>query len=745
MTNIHLSEIFPLTHARLNIESFRLSPNIDQKIGNSMGWHFSKHFPNVVVIWEKGDFWILAQPNIKMPSKDDWKIALEQIQDKLEDKLGDRTYFIQWVEEPKVTASIIAQLAVRILQINCRFSSEVVFNQDRVIVKRECQFWSETIETDNRILSAIGLTSKSTFLYKETLEHFLNNHPERNNPEKLLTDLLVRDIDSGSSATIIELNKTIKEQREKLLKQASGSVSKEKLQIAPDNQPVVSVRFGKNSHLYDYALAALRPCVTSKTAKKFDIEYGTLLKHTKIKYQERQRLLSQYKQDAKKILIDYGLKIASQCINSKTYPDLFWTHKTKLEDTLMLFGNNVKCPKSKTLRGLSQGGVYSRHKNFEDTNRPIRLAILNFTSLADRAFYDGLEQQLRKYKFGLHLTRENIKSASLEGLSEAEARAKVQTLVNEVIIVPPDLVLVFLPESDRGKDDSDGNSIYAWVYSRLLSRKIASQIIYEKTMRGQLKYVFNQVVPGILAKLGNLPFVLAEPLPIADYFIGLDISRKSNKNSTGSINACACVRLYGKQGEFIKYQLASDSATEGEEIPARILQGFLSSAELKNKTILIYRDGAFRGNEVETLIAWGKAIDSQFILVECAKSQIPRLYDLSIQEIQRKNKIEKTSKLQAPTRGLALKLSPSEAILVTTQVMENIGVPRPLRLKVREEGLCAEIETIVDITLKLTLLHHGSLKDPRLPVPLFGADRIAYRRLQGIYPGELEGDIQYWL
>ena len=28
----------------------------------------------------------------------------------------------------------------------------------------------------------------------------------------------------------------------------------------------------------------------------------------------------------------------------------------------------------------------------------------------------------------------------------------------------------------------------------------------------------------------------------------------------------------------------------------------------------------------------------------------------------------------------------------------------------------------VDATLKLTLLHHGSLRDPRLPIPLFGAD-----------------------
>ena len=746
MSNTHLGEIFPLAYSQLNIVSFCLSPTISRELGNSMSWHFSKQFPGVVVIWEKGYFWILTQPNISIPPTADWKTASEQIQDKLKDKLGDRTYFIQWVEEPKVTASVIAQLAVRILQINCRFSSEVVFNRDKVQVKRECDFWAETIEVDHRIFSAISLTCKSTFLYKETLEHFLNNHPERNDPEKLLTGLLVRDIDSGNSATIIELNGTIGEQREKLLKQASGSVSKEKLQIAPDDQVVVSVQFGKKSHPYDYALAALRPCVTSYTAKRFNIEYGTLLKQTKIEYQERQRLLSQYKQEANKILIDYGLKLNEKSIHSKQYPNLFWTPHTKLEDTKILFGSGVKDLKSKTLRGLSQGGVYSRHENFKDTNRPIRLAILNFMSLPDRPFYDGLAKRLKKYKFELQLAPENLMSTSLTGLSEAEARAKVQKGIDKLVEVPPDLVLVFLPESDRGKDDSDGDSIYAWAYRHLLRRKIASQMIYEETMRGDLKYVFNQVVPGILAKLGNLPFVLAEPLPIADYFIGLDISRRPKKNGQGSINACACVRLYGKQGEFIKYQIASDSATEGEEIPAKILQDFLSSKELKNKTILIYRDGVFRGNEVETLIAWGKAIGSKFILVECAKSQIPRLYNLSIQEeIQRNNKPEKIAKLQKPTRGLALKLSSRETILVTTDVKEKVGVPKPLRLKVREEGLSADLKTIVDITLKLTLLHHGSLKDPRSPIPLFGADRIAYRRLQGIYPGELEGDIQYWL
>jgi len=51
----------------------------------------------------------------------------------------------------------------------------------------------------------------------------------------------------------------------------------------------------------------------------------------------------------------------------------------------------------------------------------------------------------------------------------------------------------------------------------------------------------------------------------------------------------------------------------------------------------------------------------------------------------------------------------------------------------------------IETTLKLTLLHYGSLKDPRLPIPLYASDAIAYRRLQGIYPTNPEGDRQFWL
>ncbi len=140
MSALHLSEIFPLTYSQLNLACFRLSPEIDRKIGNSFAWHFSKHFPNIIVIWEGGYFWVIAKPKIKITEENDWQITLETIQEKLADRVGDRAYFIQWVNAPQATPAIIAQLAVRILKIHCRFISPIVFNQNKVQIKRECNF-----------------------------------------------------------------------------------------------------------------------------------------------------------------------------------------------------------------------------------------------------------------------------------------------------------------------------------------------------------------------------------------------------------------------------------------------------------------------------------------------------------------------------------------------------------------------------------------------------------------------------
>ncbi|MEP0759040.1 hypothetical protein NC997_16145 [Trichocoleus sp. DQ-A2] len=614
-----------------------------------------------------------------------------------------------------------------------KFDYLVALSDNGVEVRREPDFWAETIELQGELQPALGLTVCSRIVFRENLADFYENHPYRQNPEQLLIGLKVQEIERGGKATIIGLVGTMEEHREELLEKATGSTSKQALREAPNNQPVVAVKFGKNPKQFHYAMAALRPCVTSETADQFEVDYGDLLKATKITHKDRTQLVASYKQIASSALAAYGFQL-ERGVNSSQHPNLFWKPEVPLEQITLIFGNGVTGKRGEILKGLLRGGVYHRHNDYQDKSKTIYIAALKLGDLKVDRFLEQVKQRLKSYGFKSEvITRKGL---SVNNLSVADARAAVEKAVNELIDIPHDIVLTFLPQSDRASDYKDEGSFYFQIYSQLLRRQIASQIIYDDTLSNSnnYQYVLNQVIPGILAKLGNLPFILAEPLEVADYFIGLDISRSIKKKPTqsGTMNACASVRLYGKRGEFIRYQL-EDDLVEGEEIPPRLLERLLPAAKLKNKTVLIYRDGSFVGKEVDYLVKRAEAIGSNFILVECKKSGVPRLYNINQKEVM------------APSQGLALRLSHREAILVTTKVSEKVGLARPLRLTVHQEGHQASIEQIVETTLKLTLLHHGALKEPRLPMPLYGSDRMAYLRLQGIRPSVMEGDRQFWL
>ncbi|MEH1806948.1 Piwi domain-containing protein [Nostoc sp.] len=740
---IFLAEIFLLNIPQPNLICFRLTPRVDTEIGNRLSWRFSQKFPDIIVIFADGNFWVLAKPDQPMPTLDELRKALTEIQEELKKDIGDRYYSIQWVSQPQISADILSELAIRILKIRRPFSYfSIPFN--KIEVRREAKFWAEAIEIKNISHPAIAITIRSSFVFKGKLSDFYENHPYRQNPRDLLIGLNVRDIEKNSSATIVDIEGTIGEREEELLNYKPASTSEIAIREAPRDQPVVLVQFGKNKKRYPYAMAALIPCITEDTAKKFDVNYGDLLKEAKIPYQERQNSLASYKKEAALALSIYGFVLSETCINSRKSGncfELFLPLEFKLEDTQLLFGKeksgqNFISRRGDVLKGLSQGGVYRRQSQYEDKTIPIRITALKLCDLKVDPFIREVQQRLKRYGFEsiiVHRVGVSVSSSSI-----SDDREKVEQAINELMAIPTDIVLTFLPQSDRHADNSDDGSFYSFISSRLLRREIASQVIYEETLKNTSNYgnILHQIIPGILAKLGNLPFILAEPLEIADYFIGFDVSRISKKKGFGSRNVCASVRLYDKRGEFIRYRL-EDALTEGETIDKRTLERFLPSAELRQKTVLIYRDGRFCGDEIKNLRERAKVIGSKFILVECVKSQIPRLYKFQ------------QSVVTAPTKGLALRLSPYEVILVTTEVKsEKMGLPYPLRLKVipdPEHEQQVSIEILIEATLKLTLLHHGALKEPRLPVPLYGSDKIAYRRLQGIAPGTVEGDRQFWL
>lgn len=729
-----LSEVFPLNILQPNWCCFRLIPEISKEDGNRLSFHLSRNLTGIVVVWQEHDkyFYALGIANISMPTQKEWQDTLVNTQEKLID-FGDRYYSIELVHQLQLTPAILSQMAFQVLRKTKIPPSQPVESDNMVDVRRELEFWAETIEIQGQLQAALALTIHSSVLYRGNLEDFYQNHSNQQNLEELLNGLNVRDIDTNSYGTITRWVGTVGQHRERLIKRATREISKQALKVAPDNQPLVTVQF-KNRESRDYPIALLRPVVTPETADSFDVDYGKLLKATKISYKDRTALLASYRQKAETALATYGFQL-ERSINSRDYKALFWQSPHKLDETPLLFGKGFIGNRGEVLKGLSErnGGVYCRHDHYRDRSSVIRIATLKICDFTVNPFLDSVQQRLRSYGFNSQIvTKKQVVISNSRG---TDARAELERSINETIEIPTDIVLTFLPQSDRNTDNEEGGSLYHRIYSKLMRRGIASQVIYADTLSSvEHRQILNQVIPGMLAKLGNLPFVLAEPLEIADYFVGLDISRKAKQSLPGTRNACASVRLYGKQGEFIRYQLEDDSTLEGEEIPQKFLETLLRESQLRGKTVVIYRDGVFRGKEAENLKAWAKAIGSKFVLVECRKSYNPRLYNLN-QKI-----------VSAPEKGLALRFSSREAILVTTKVSERVGLARPLRLTVREEGHQVPIEDLLETTLKLTLLHHGALQTPRLPMPLYGADSIAYLRLNGInFSGMLEGDRQFWL
>ena len=718
----------------LNLTSYRLPRQLDREVGRKISYRLSRYFPETIVIWDEQIFYILARQGRVIASGEDWNSAFKSILVDLglENSWGNLQ--LNKTTEPKVEA--IALLAQEIINVERPFTSMEIYKDKNAKVIRQASISYEVIELNDYQHPAINITSTSPIISTETLDIFIKTHPYRQDLQKLLIDLEVQTLDTNSTAKIVEIVGPIAEHRESLIAKATGAISRQALASAPDDQPVVAVTFGKRRDKFHYPLGALCPLIVAKTAEQLGLDWGKLLKATKIGYEERQKLLVEYKSKASKVLACYGFEL-TKSINSLTNDnrDLFWNPSTPIEQTQLLFGQNKIYPYNSIFKGLTEGGIYRRSKQFS-SEVPIRIAILDLvqSNLSSDRFILEVKRQLNRFWCKFIILNPDGAKIHIENLDRPSGRAELDEKIEELLIIPPDLVFIFLPQTDRDRDEENGGSLYHRIYGKLLKRGIATQFIYEKTLlEVDAKYVLNQVMSGIFAKLGHIPFVLAQPLDIADVFIGLDVGRRTKRKLTGSMNACAGVSFYGKQGEFLRAK-SEDTIVEGEEIPQQFLEKLLPAGELKGKTVLIYRDGRFCGDEARYLVEWAQAIKAKFILVECCKSGCPRLYNLASSNIRQ---------IQAPDRGLALKLSDREAILVTTQVAIKIGVPRPIRLKIRPEGHQVSIDQVLETTLKFTLLNYGALKSLRLPVMLDGADKIARLRLQGVYVPEFKS--QSWL
>ena len=554
---------------------------------------------------------------------------------------------------------------------------------------------------------AISLSISSNIIYKGNLAEYVQTI---NDPDELI-GIWVKVKTQDFKGEIVEIVGTVEEHRKRLLEISRDEKAQQVIQKASPNELVVKIISGQNR--YDYVASALNPILKMGDLHRFGVNSKEAMNAFRLAPATRNKIVT----EVTKCIKSEGLT----SYNSIDHPQFFLTTANIQFVPKLRFGNNQVADSSALMQNLRKYGVYRRNKRFE--NSPITIGILDARKTKQTTtLARDIKEELSKLDFEM----EFVGKEQLSSLSRVEFERAVDALQ----LKNPDVLIALLPGS-QGEADEDDNeedeSIYRTFKSLTIGQDIQSQVIYESTLSNS--YAVQNIVLGIIGKTGNIPFILAEPLPYADLVVGIDVARKTKARLPGSINSTAVARIYFNNGDFLRYKI-HDVPIEGETIPDMVLKSLFPIADFKGKKVVIHRDGFFRGNERKILTKWAEEIGAEFYLVEILKSGAPRIY------------LETNGEIRQPPTGRIFKISDREALLISSLPPFSNATPRPLQIRCDDS---ISVEHALHSVLSLTLLHYGSVRPPRLPVTVHYSDKIGYLALRGIKPKTLEGTIPFWL
>lgn len=554
--------------------------------------------------------------------------------------------------------------------------------------------------------SAVSLSIRSTIDHKDDLKEYLTKHPDDDGVRLFVTDK-TKPFNSAMEVTKVVGKVGEAGRRERLLSYDLSAQMREYVEKAPPDELVVETN-GK----FQYVVSALGLRVMNKHYERFGIS-----EKLQIPSAERKN----YVLPAARIAQQTNL--IGDAYSSASHPHLFLEQTQIGYSAELRFGNNqTATPKSfrDVFPSIVKLGLYK-----PANDRKIRIAILN---TKPNVTLEPLKISLRatlNHQLAFELTTPKNGLLTIANPS----RANIEKAVNQLAKENPDIILAIIPQDyGSGDEESDEWTTYDHFKYFALNQNIQSQVVQPRTINNQ--WAMDNIALGILAKTGNIPFVLANSITYADFIVGLDVSRRRKKNNPGSINTAAIAKIYLTDGEFLRYNIR-DAMVEGETIPKNVLQGIFPMETFQGKRIVIHRDGNLQDSEKEDLLAWGEEIGAEFYLVEVIKSGNPRIYAQSGKET-----------LKAP-KGSIFKLSETEALMVSSEYPDNFeATPQPVRVRVHPPFT---LEQALHSVLSLTLLHYGSVRPPRLPVTTFYADKISKMASKGIRPAALDGHIPFWI
>lgn len=686
---VHMfAEVFPIkTDALPPLSAYKIITRSDsaRKVGARLALELRDHFGGEWV-WAGGRILTDQTPNpVKLVmALDDLKGHYRDVE-ALEEDFG-------WQPTADHLADFVARGPLtRLEDTLIEALAKTAFGIKNTRTQREYRIRTWTV--DNQ--PALSITVVSRLLYEPDLQAYVTTLEK---PTDMI-GLYVADKWANVQGEIVKVVGTVDEQRERLLKLTERAEMRELIERAPGDHWVARVLV--DTREFDYVTDALDLVIRLRDISKFEINTAQMEKALHL----NPPLHAQMVKIISDVLKDHNL--ISNAYSTQNHAALFAGGTPKFT---LAYGSGKSRPFDPAR--IAQDFVAAGAHELPAADKPLRVVILN--TLADiRDFTEALRRALeRDFKLKIDIVRER----NMRVISQANLESAVRLLIKE----PHDLALAFLPdELDSSEEEAvdDRNT-----RMQTVGRGLPTLLIHESTMNNPA--AMNNVIMGMMARAGGIPYLLEESLPYADRVVGLSLIEHTKKDVP---HMTGVSRVYKKDGAFMGYVIATERVPDGEPVPDALLARILPQDLVGGKRVVLHLDGKMRREVLRAIGAWEGEIDAEFFPVEVIRAGVPRMYALNGKSIA------------PPNWGSTFRLGETEAFVLTATGDAAI---QPLYLRT-EPSL--PIEQAVHSVMAFTLFHYGAVKIPKLPVTLYGSEAIEAGILRGILDENQVGTTPFWL
>lgn len=534
---------------------------------------------------------------------------------------------LMWMPTAEVTADFVIRTRLKAL--------DNTFNAALEKFNRE-SFKNARIEREYKVtpwnaggLPAVSLSVAARLVSEQDAQQYA---AQRGDPE-LLIGLRAADKFSSTTGDIVKITGRVGERREKLLKAAHRDGLRRLLRHASDDEWAVRVLCAGRRQ--EYPASALELLIRPADFVRFGID-------------EQQANIALRPDPATRSMMIKSLSdiaktqgILGRGFSAREHAPLFSIPDFQ---PYLRYGSGRTRPyaSGKLAVDFVQCGAHHIRSAFADA--PLKIGVVNTLSFRVEDFVEALRRQLtRTADFSIDVIRERkVRVVSLENIEAA-----VRVLEKE----SPDMILAFVPDANRTQE---GENLPAFVKSLTLGRGIPAQVIFESTLDDP------DAMPGIvmevLAKTGNTPFALADPLEFADDVVGLSmVTLGEDESESGNpTQITAIARIYRASGEFVRYAMQTVDLSDSANPPELFLliRGLFPQKLFAGRRVVLHHDEPLSDTLRQALEAWGKAIRATFMTVEILRKGAPRLYCFA------------ESRIQAPPWGSSFHLNEHEGFTV---------------------------------------------------------------------------------